>query len=100
MSLEIIPPSVLKQVLKQYRHDVPSVGTVPSEKVDQLLAEGRICRGWTTLDGQRQYFHIIKSPGHYPDKSAFYGDSEAALLEVTIHLGMQHNIDLDDLVTE
>jgi hypothetical protein len=98
--MNIFDPKLLKQILKQYRHDVPSVGTVTREAVDQLLAVGRICRGWTTFDGKRQYFHIIKSPGSYPDKSAFFGDSETEVLEMTVHLGMQHEIDLENLLKD
>ena len=98
--MDSIPPAALKAALKQYRKDVPSVGTISSETVDQFLAEGRICRGWTNLDGQPQYFHIIKSPGSYPEKSAMFSNSEAELFQMTVHLGMQHGIDLDDLLTE
>lgn len=98
--MDIIPPKALKAGLKQYRKDVPSVGTVSSEAVDQLFAEGRICRGWTTLDGQIKYFHIIKSPSRYPEKSVSFGESEKELFQMTIHLGMQHGIDLNDLLTE
>jgi len=76
------------------------VGTASSEAVEQFLAEGRICRGWTTFAGKKKYFHIIKSPGSYPEKSAFYGKSESELFQMTIHLGMQHGIDLNDLLTD
>lgn len=91
---------MFKAALKQYRKDVPSVGTVTYERAQQLLSEGRICRGWTEVDGQRQYFHVIKSPGNYPKKSLMLSDSEEGLFEMTIHLGMQYDIDLDDLLTE
>jgi hypothetical protein len=98
--MDIIPPEDFKTVLKQYRKGVPSVGTVSSTVVDEFLAAGRTCRGWTDLNGRKQYFHIIKSPGRYPEKSVFYADSETELLQMTIHLGLQHEIHLEDLFQE
>jgi len=95
--MDNLSPEMLKAALKQYRSDVPSVGTISSEAVDQFLAEGRICRGWTQVDGKPQYFHIIKSPGSYPEKSALLGNSEKELFAMTVQLGMQHGIELDDL---
>ncbi|HEX9046224.1 MAG TPA: hypothetical protein VF988_04295 [Verrucomicrobiae bacterium] len=89
----------LKAALKQYRKDVPTVGTIDSATVDQYLTEGRICREWTIWDGRKQFFHIIKSPGSYPEKSVFYGNSEQDVFQMTIRLGMQHGIDLKDLLT-
>jgi hypothetical protein len=86
-----------KDSLKQYRHDVPSVGKVDYATVEQFLSEGRICRGWTQIDGQLQYFHIIRSPGYYPEKSIFSGNTENELFQITIHLGMQHGIDFEKL---
>ena len=95
--MDSISPEDFKAVLKQYRKDVPSVGTATSAVVDEHLAAGRTCRGWTELDGRKQYFHIIKSPGHYPEKSVLSADSETELLQMTIQLGLQHNIELQDL---
>ncbi len=98
--MDLIPQADLKAALKQYRKDVPTVGTIDSEPLDQYLAEGRICRGWPTWDGRKQFFHIIKSPGSYPEKSAFYGNSESDVFQMTIQLGMRHGIALNDLLTE
>ena len=98
--MDSISPDDFKSVLKQYRKDVPSVGTVTSATVDEFLAAGRICRGWTELDSRKKYFHVIKSPGSYPEKSVFSADSETELLLLTIQLGMQYGIDLDDLFKE
>ena len=98
--MHILTPQQIKAGLKQYRKDVPSVGTVTETVVDEFLAEGKICRGWTTWNGQKQFFHIIKSPDHYPEKSVFYADSEAELFEMTVGLGMQKDIDLKNLLTD
>ena len=98
--MELFSPADFKAALKQYRHDVSNVGTIDSETVDRYLAEGRICRGWTTWDDQTQFFHIIKSPGSYPEKSGFYGTSESEVFQMTIHLGMHHGIPLQDLLTD
>ena len=98
--MEIVPPAELKAALKQYRKDVLSVGTVSSEQIDKLLAEGRICRGWTDWDGQQKFFHIIKSPGSYPEKSVLYGETEEQLFQMTVYLGMQHDIPLNNLLTD
>jgi hypothetical protein len=98
--MEQIPQAELKAAFRQYRKDVPSVGTISDDEVSKLLAAGKICRGWTEFDGQRKYFHIIKSPGHYPEKSVFYGDTEAQLFEMTVMLGMQSGINLIDLLRE
>jgi hypothetical protein len=98
--MEYLSDADLKAGLKQYRHDVPTVGTIDAATLDQYLAEGRICRGWTDLNGKKQFFHIIKSPGSYPEKSVFYGDTESDVFQMTIHLGMQHGIPLNDLLTE
>ena len=98
--MNLIDPENFKAVLKQYRKDVPSVGTVSFTVVDEYLAVNRTCRGWTELGDRKQYFHIIKSPERYPVKSILYADSETELLQATIHLGMQHEIDLDDLFKE
>jgi hypothetical protein len=98
--MDNLSESDFKAALKQYRKDVPTVGTVNSETVDKYLDEGRICRGWTAWDGRKQFFHIIKSPSSYPEKSVFYGNSERELFEMTIFLGMEHDIPLNDLLTD
>ena len=98
--MDILPPADLKAALKQYRKDVPSVGVVNEASVDQFLAKGRICRGWTKFAGEAKYFHIIKSPGSYPEKSVLYGDTEEQLFQMNVYLGMQHDIPLQDLLTE
>ena len=98
--MEYLSEADLKAALKQYRKDVPTMGTVDAATLDKYLSEGRICRGWTNCDGRKQFFHIIKSPGSYPEKSVFYGNSESELFQMTIFLGMQHNITLNDLLTE
>lgn len=98
--MDIIPPEMLKEALKQYRKDVPSMGRISYDEVEKLLSEDRTCRGWTTVGGREQYFHIIKSPTKFPEKSAMFADSEKDLFQMTVHLGMQHEIDLDDLVKD
>jgi hypothetical protein len=98
--MDKMPQAEIKAAFKQYRKDVPSVGTISDDAITKLLAEGKICRGWTTLDGQRKYFHIIKSLGSYPEKSVFYGDTETQLFEMTVFLGMQRGIALIDLLTD
>ena len=95
---DLIPPQALKEALKQYRKDVPSVGTVSFEESQDLLKKGMICRGWTIMGDERQYFHIIRSPQNYPEKTCLMGRNEKELFTTTIFLGMQSDIDFDLLV--
>jgi len=98
--MDSISRADFRAALKQYRTNFPSVGTVNEETINKLLAEGRTCRGWTTAEGRPQYFHIIKMSRNYPEKSVFFGDTELELFEVTLHLGMEHGIDLNDLLSK
>ncbi len=95
-----IPVGVFKDALKQYRKDVPTVGTINETKAQQFLSAGHICRGWIETADGKMYFHIIKSPEDYPHKAFFSGDNEAELFGMTVALGMEHEIELEDLVTE
>lgn len=88
-----------QQLLKCYRQDVPFAGTITQERADELLEEGKICRGRIFGQGRLEYFHIIKSPTHYPELTMLLSDSEETLLETTVMLGMQNNVDLEDLFT-
>ena len=95
---DVIPPHDLKIALKTYRKDVPSVGFVSFEKSQALLEEGRICRGWTKLGGLKQYFQIIRSPQHFPNKTFMTARNEKEILTMAVHLGMAANIPFDLMV--
>ena len=95
-----IPPKMFKEALKQYRRDVPSVGTVSFDEAQDLLKQGRICRGWMDDDNEKMCFHIIKSTTQYPHKSLFSANTEKELFATTIFMGMESGIDLDDLFFE
>ncbi len=97
---EIIPGSAIKEGLKQYRKDVPSVGTVSFEDSQQYLADGIICRGWTILEGKKRYFHVIRSPQEFPKKTFMVAESEKELFSMTVMLGMEAGIEFDLLVNE
>jgi len=97
---DVIPPHELKIGLKAYRKDVPSVGTVSFEKSQALLAEGRICRGWTKVGGLTQYFQIIRSPKDFPNKTFMMARNEKEILMLSIYLGMEASIPFDLLVQE
>lgn len=97
---EMLSPQELKIAMKQYRSDVRSVGTVSFEKSQALLEEGRICRGWTKVDGRKQYFHIIRSPQNFPEKTFMTARNEKEVFTMTVYLGMQAEIEFDLLVSK
>lgn len=96
----MIDPKVFKALLKQYRHDVPTVGIVTQDVVNQLLVDGRICRGWVVTSGERMYFHIVRSPENYPEKTVSYGPSEEAVVTILIYLGYSKGVDFEHLVSD
>jgi len=88
-------------LLQCYCQDVPFIGTITLDKANQLLAEKKICRGWMLgSDGELEFFHIIKSPTHFPKLTILVADSEENLLTTTVMLGMQNNVDLEDLFSK
>ena len=97
---DVIPPHALKAALKQYRKDVPSVGTVTFEESQALLEKGFICRGWTETGEGKRYFHIIRCPQNYPEKTFMMARTEKELFTMTVYRGMDAAIDLDLLVAK
>jgi len=95
-----IPPAMFKDVLKRYRQDVPAVGTVSPQRVDELLAEGRICRGWMRQEGGSVFFHVIRSPTAFPEKAILSAENEEDLLAMTAMMGMENSVDLEDMVAD
>ena len=95
-----IPPEAFKDALKQYRRDVRTVGTISFEQAQNFLEDGNICRGWMKQEDGKMYFHIIKSPTNFPEKAIFSAESEKELFAMTDMLGMENNIELEDLPTE
>lgn len=93
-----IPPEDLRIALKEYRRDVPSVGTVSFEKSQNLLEQGRICRGWTKIDQHKRYFHVIRSADDLSKRVFMNASSEKELFTMSVFLGMDAGIDFDLLV--
>ena len=100
MTIPGIPRKMFRDALKQYRRDVPSVGAVSFEQAQEFLRQDRICRGWMNTDGEKMYFHVIKSITEYPKKSLSSAETEQDLFKSTIIMGIQAGIDLDDLFTD
>jgi hypothetical protein len=95
-----ISPEFFKDAFKRYRSDVPSVGTVSSERAQELLEEGFICRGWVLMDEGKLYFHVIKSPTDFPQKAILTAASEKELFAMSVMLGIENEIEFEDLVSE
>ena len=83
-----------------YKKQVPNIGTISLEQTDELLEKGKICRGRIIENNEIEYFHIVKSPTCFPEKSIFSGESELILFQMLIVMGMEKEIDLDDMFTE
>ena len=83
-----------------YKGQVPNVGTFSSEQVDELLEKGQICRGRITNSDKGNYFHIIRGPNNFPDKSLCVSDSEFNLFYMTLNMGMERGVDLDDMLSD
>ena len=94
-----IPPAAFEDALRQYRQDVPSVGANSEQEVQQLLEQGRICRGWMSRTGGKLYFHIVKSPTEFPSKALMTAATERELFAMTVMLGMEHEVAFEDLVS-
>ena len=97
---EMISEKQFYQALEFYRQSVPFEGTRTKQKADKLLEKGKICRGWIVGHGGLEYFHIIKSPMNYPELTILIAEEEEQLFISTIMIGMQNDIDLDDLFTK
>ncbi len=97
---EMFSEKQLYKALELYRQDVPFKGTITKGKADKLLEKGEVCRGWIIDSGGLEYFHIIKSPNDYPELTMLVSEDKEQLFMMTIMMGMQNNIDLDDLFTK
>lgn len=95
-----ISDTEMQEAFQKYRQDVSSVGKVSPEEAQAFLDLGRICRGSIVRDGDKEFFHIIKSPTNYPEKSIFYSDSEKNLFMLTVMMGMGSGIEFGDLFSE
>jgi len=82
-----------------YKQQVPDIGIVSLKQAEELLDKGQICRGRIIENNEIEYFHIVKSPTCFPDKSIFCGESELVLFQMLAIMGMQKEIDLDDILT-
>lgn len=93
----MISKKQFQKLLEAYHREVPFVGTITFEKANQILEEGKICRGWILGENGLEFFHIVKSPSNYPDLSILMGPDEETLLVSTVMMGMQNNIDLEKI---
>lgn len=93
----MLPQKMLTKALEIYRQEVPFIGTITNDKAEDLLKEGKICRGWMLGPSGLEYFHIIKSPSKFPELSILVSDSEENLFFSTVMLGQQKDVDLDKL---
>ena len=72
---------------------------ISEQEVQRLLEVGRICRGWMSANGGRVYFHIVKSPTKFPEMALLTAVTERELFAMTVMLGIENEVDFEELVT-
>jgi hypothetical protein len=101
MSLEtILNSKEIMDAFNIYKKQIPDVGVVSLGQADELLEKGQICRGKIIENDEIEFFHIVKSPTSFPEKSIFSGETELSLFQMLIFMGMKKDIDLDDMLND